>query len=215
MVVVAQRAVRCVVVLAGLVLIALLVLAFGPQPESQLTMPVQGFTRSQVKSSFGAPRGSGRQHHGIDLFAPSGTPVFAATSGMVVFKGWNQLGGRAVYVLGEGVLTYYAHLDTWRPGLHWGERVARGTRLGTVGTSGNASGTPPHLHFAVHPLANRFAAVDPAPRLIEAAAAAPRSETAAATRAPAAAAARPRERREQASRATGRRHEGTRHAPSR
>jgi murein DD-endopeptidase MepM/ murein hydrolase activator NlpD len=164
--VMAQRIVRFVVLPTGIALCALLVVALGWKREPQLDMPVEGFMRTQVRSSFGAPRDGGkRQHHGIDLFASTGTPVLAATSGVVVFKGWNELGGRAVYVFGEGVLTYYAHLDSWRPGLHLGERVVRGTRLGAVGTSGNASGTPPHLHFAVQPLWNLFAAVDPAPRL--------------------------------------------------
>lgn len=143
-------------------------LALRTDLEPRLTMPVVGLARAQVTSSFGARRGGRRKHQGIDLFAAAGTPVCAATSGVVVFKGRNRLGGKVVYVMGEGVLTYYAHLDSWRTGLSWGERVTRGTRLGTVGTSGNARGTPPHLHFAVHPLRNRFAAVDPAPRLLRA-----------------------------------------------
>lgn len=210
----AHKGVRLVAVLTGLVMIAVLVVALGSERNSQLTMPVEGFTRAQVKSSFGAPRDGGqRQHHGIDLFASTGTPVCAATSGVVVFKGWNQRGGRAVYVFGEGLLTYYAHLERWRPGLHLGERVTSGTRLGTVGTSGNASGTPPHLHFAVHPFWNHFAAVDPAPRLIQAQAAAPVAAAAhpEGSRDP----VRRRESRQQASRATNNRHGGSRHAPSR
>lgn len=155
----------------------------GPR-SLQLTMPVEGLARAQVKSSSGAARGGGRRHHGIDLFAPAGTAVCAANSGVVVFKGWTRLGGRSVYVFGEGVATYYAHLEAWRPGLHFGERVERGTRLGVVGTSGNAAGTPPHLHFAVHPAANYFAAVDPAPRLVRPlVAAGPRPRSPADTRA--------------------------------
>jgi len=209
----APKIVRFVVVPTGIVLCALFVLALWWEQEPELAMPVEGFTRTQVRSSFGAPRDGGRrQHHGIDLFASTGTPVCAATSGVIVFKGWNHLGGRAVYVFGEGILTYYAHLDSWRPGLHLGERVVRGTRLGAVGTSGNAIGTPPHLHFAVHPLWNRFAAVDPAPRLLWAAAAARDPEVA--SEAPPAA-TNSRQPKREAVRVARRRQAGPRHVPPR
>ena len=139
------------------------------RPALPLRMPVVGFAPSQVRSSYGAPRGGGRRrHHGVDLFAPRGTPVCAATSGIVVYKGGSELGGHVVYLFGEGVLTYYAHLDSWAPGLHVGQRVRRGTRLGRVGDSGNARGTSCHLHFAVQPLRTGLKTVDPAPLLVAA-----------------------------------------------
>jgi murein DD-endopeptidase MepM/ murein hydrolase activator NlpD len=137
------------------------------RPALPLRMPVAGLAPSQVHSSFGAPRSGGRRrHHGVDLFAPRGAPVRAATSGVVLFVGTNELGGRIVYMLGEGLLTYFAHLDDWAPGLHAGQRVRRGTLLGYVGDSGNARGTPCHLHFAAHPIWKWGRPVDPAPLLV-------------------------------------------------
>jgi peptidoglycan LD-endopeptidase LytH len=58
------------------------------------------------------------------------------------------------------MLYFYAHLDAWAPGLHVGQRVESGTRLGTVGDTGNARGIP-HLHFEARPAATAFAPVDP------------------------------------------------------
>jgi murein DD-endopeptidase MepM/ murein hydrolase activator NlpD len=77
-----------------------------------------------------------------------------------------------VTVLGEGpALYYYAHLDDWAQGLAPGQEVKAGAALGTVGNTGNARTTPPHLHFGVYRL-GLFStrAVDPAPMLVSAAA---------------------------------------------
>ena len=137
------------------------------RPALPLRMPVARFSPAQVRSSFGAPRSGGRRRHrGVDLFAPRGSLVCAATSGMVLFVGTNELGGRIVYMAGEGLVTYYAHLDAWAPRLRTGQRVRRGTPLGRVGDSGNARGTACHLHFAVHPLWRWAKPVDPAPLLV-------------------------------------------------
>ena len=101
------------------------------------------------------PRGN-RFHAGIDLPAPTGTPVAAAGSGRVVFAGLSGSGwGRMVLVAhGNGVRTRYAHLS--RIAVHVGERVATGSTLGRVGATGEATG--PHLHFEV---LMRGANVDP------------------------------------------------------
>jgi peptidoglycan LD-endopeptidase LytH len=140
--------------------------AIRSRPQLPLRIPVLGLAPAQVHSSWGAPRGGGRRrHHGVDLFAPRGRTVCSATAGVVVFRGTNELGGRIVYVVGEGLLTYYAHLGGWAPGLHFGQRVHRGTPLGRVGDSGNAQGSPCHLHFATHPLWRWGRPVDPAPFL--------------------------------------------------
>ena len=92
------------------------------------------------------PRGD-RFHAGIDLPAPTGTPVATAGSGQVVFAGLSASGwGKMVLVAhGNGVRTRYAHLS--RIAVHVGERVATGSRLGRVGATGEATG--PHLHFEV------------------------------------------------------------------
>ncbi len=132
-----------------------------------LTVPVAGVTRAALRSSWGEPRSGHRHHEGIDIFARRGTPVVAAAAGEVVRIGTtDRLGGNTVWVAGEGArLYYYAHLDAFRPGLRLGERVDPGTMLGRVGTTGNARGTPPHLHFGVYPAARGFLAVDPTPLL--------------------------------------------------
>jgi murein DD-endopeptidase MepM/ murein hydrolase activator NlpD len=134
---------------------------------SSLTMPVQGVARAGLRSSWGEPRSGHRSHQGIDIFARRGTPVVAAAAGEVVRVGTtDRLGGNTVWVAGQGaVLYYYAHLDQHRPGLHVGERVEPGTVLGRVGTTGNARGTPPHLHFGMYPLSRALWPVDPTPFL--------------------------------------------------
>jgi len=118
---------------------------------TSLRMPVQGVSVGSVADTWGAPRSGGRRHEGIDIFAPRGTPVVAATEGVVTRIGTNRLGGNVVWVLGPaGQRHYYAHLDRYAEGLSTGDRVAPGTVIGHVGDTGNARGTPPHLHYGVY-----------------------------------------------------------------
>ena len=118
---------------------------------TSLSMPVQGVTFAQVADTWGAPRSGGRRHEGLDIFAPRGTPVVAATEGVVTRVGTNRLGGNVVWVLGPGGHRhYYAHLDRYAEGLSAGDRVVPGTVIGHVGDTGNARGTPPHLHYGVY-----------------------------------------------------------------
>lgn len=115
-----------------------------------MVVPVAGVTLGQIANTFGAPRSGGRSHAGIDIFAATGTPVLAASGGRVVkaVRTNSGLGGLRVTVLGDdGRYYYYAHLNRVDVGV--GARVSAGQRLGGVGTSGNARGTPPHLHFSV------------------------------------------------------------------
>jgi peptidoglycan LD-endopeptidase LytH len=131
-----------------------------------LQVPVAGVARPSLRSSFGEPRSGHRSHHGIDIFARRGTPVVAACAGEVVRIGQDRLGGNVVWVAGGASrLYYYAHLESFRPGLRVGERVTSGTALGRVGTTGNARGTSPHLHFGVYPAVYLFRPVDPTPLL--------------------------------------------------
>lgn len=131
-----------------------------------LEVPVAGVARPSLRSSYGEPRSGHRSHQGIDIFARRGTPVVAACAGEVVRVGQDRLGGNVVWVAGGAArLYYYAHLESFRPGLHVGERVSSGTALGRVGTTGNARGTPPHLHFGIYPASHLFWPVDPTPLL--------------------------------------------------
>lgn len=116
-----------------------------------LVVPVVGVPPGEVADTFGAPRGTDRKHEGVDIFAARGTYVTSATEGVVVRIGTNGLGGNVVYVLGPGgERYYYAHLDEVDPVLTVGQHVGTSTVLGRVGTTGNAAGTPPHLHFGIY-----------------------------------------------------------------
>lgn len=116
----------------------------GRASAGELRLPVD----APVTSSFG-PRthpitGAKRLHAGIDLGAPTGTPIGAAAAGTVTFAG--ERGGYGNLVIvdhGNGTETRYAHQDTL--GVRAGQVVEAGEPLGTVGSTGQSTG--PHLHF--------------------------------------------------------------------
>lgn len=142
---------------------AMVELASLPAPAT-LAMPVEGVAAGEVADTYGAPRGSDRRHEGVDIFAPRGTPVVSATRGIVTSVRDGGLGGRQVWVMGPGRQRhYYAHLDDWMEGLGAGDLVRPGDMLGTVGTTGNARGTPPHLHYGVYADGGAY---DPLPLLL-------------------------------------------------
>jgi peptidoglycan LD-endopeptidase LytH len=125
-----------------------------------LAFPVAGHDAGDIRSFFGADRdGGARRHEGIDIFASRGTPVIATAPGVVTRVGTNALGGNVVWVrdLDRGLANYYAHLD--HQTARTGQRVRRGDTLGTVGNTGNARSTPPHLHFGLYDAG----ALDPLP----------------------------------------------------
>jgi murein DD-endopeptidase MepM/ murein hydrolase activator NlpD len=132
-----------------------------PAPAT-LPVPVEGVEPSQLADTWGAARSEGRTHEGIDIFAPRETQVLAATRGIVVRRGWNRLGGRAISILGPGgQYHYYAHLEGYDdPDL--GDWVEAGEVIGYVGDSGNAQGTPTHLHYGIY---EGGEAINPYPRL--------------------------------------------------
>jgi hypothetical protein len=135
------------------------------QPDSRLDMPLKDVLKKQIANTWHAPRGTDRVHEGQDIFAPKGTPIFSATSGYVYKIGENNLGGQTVSVIGAGGrVYYYAHLDSYAAGLAEGDAVKTKTLLGYVGTTGNAQGTPPHLHFGVY---GSDGAINPLPLLVD------------------------------------------------
>ena len=126
-------------------------------------VPVSGIEPRRIADTFGARRGRDRTHEGVDIFARRGTSVVSATRGVVLSVREGGLGGRQVWVLGPALERhYYAHLDDWAPGLTQGAVVHEGDVLGAVGDTGNARGTPPHLHYGVY---DAQGPVDPLPRL--------------------------------------------------
>ena len=155
------------ILLRSLVLIALFVGAyalFGPyiknalyamrlasQPvPTALPVPVRGVEARALRDTWGGARSGGRRHEGIDIFAKRGTAVVSATEGVVLRVSTNSLGGQVVWVLGPGGQRhYYAHLDRYAD-IENGQRVRPGIILGYVGTTGNAAGTPPHLHYGIY-----------------------------------------------------------------
>ena len=118
--------------------------------DPALAFPVSGRREYDIGSRFGAPRDGGvRDHHGIDIFAPRGTPVVAGRNGTVTRVETTPRGGRVVWVRDEtGHSLYYAHLDSQL--VATGQFVVQGETLGLVGNSGNARTTPPHLHFGIY-----------------------------------------------------------------
>ena len=97
--------------------------------------------------------------------APRGTPCCRLRAGIVARIGENSLGGTVVWVLGPGGdRHYYAHLNSIAD-IKMGQRVAPSDVLGTVGTTGNARGTPPHLHYGVYRRAQ--GAINPFPLLMD------------------------------------------------
>jgi len=115
--------------------------------------PVYG--PSSFTDTFGAFRGdvSGGWHHGDDIFAPLGAPLLAVASGTVFSVGWNKIGGNRLWLRdGQGNLFYYAHLSAFSPLAVNGSKVSAGDVVGFVGNTGDAEGTPFHLHFEIHPV---------------------------------------------------------------
>ncbi len=115
--------------------------------------PVYG--DSSYSDTYGALRGdvSGGWHHGDDIFAPLGAPLLAVAHGTVFSVGWNKVGGWRLWLRDDkGWEYYYAHLSAYTPLAVNGAVVSAGDVLGFVGNTGDAEGTPYHLHFEVHPV---------------------------------------------------------------
>ena len=125
-----------------------------------LSIPVEGAEFSDIGSWFGDPRDGGRrEHHGVDIFARRHTPVIAPTDARVRRVREGAVGGRTVWLMDEerDLNLYFAHLQEQKVEVN--DIVTKGQVIGTVGNTGNARTTPPHLHFAIY--YGRSGAVDP------------------------------------------------------
>jgi murein DD-endopeptidase MepM/ murein hydrolase activator NlpD len=148
-----------------LVLYARILKLYTQAPDARLAMPLEEVRKNAIADTWQAERGVGRKHEGQDIFAPRGTPILSATSGYIYNIGENNLGGQTVSVISKGGrVYYYAHLDSYARGIKIGDRVTTRTVLGYVGTTGNAQGTPPHLHFGVY---TSSGAINPLPMLTD------------------------------------------------
>ncbi len=118
-----------------------------PLRKAFLRTPVEF---SRISSRFSSARrhpvlGTVRAHRGVDYAAPRGTPIRAAGSGKIVFRGWKPGYGNCIIVQhNNSITTLYGHMSGYARN-HVGSRVTQGETIGYVGMTGLASG--PHLHY--------------------------------------------------------------------
>lgn len=125
----------------------------------ELIFPISG--KASIGSYWGDARDAGaRKHEGIDIFASRGTPVVAVTDGYVIEVADDGIGGKSVTIQSDDYSwrSYYAHLDAQK--VSKGQLVKKGQLIGTVGNTGNAKTTSPHLHFGIYEYSG---AIDPLP----------------------------------------------------
>lgn len=123
----------------------------GPGGAAKLLIPVQGVEAASLVDTYEQARGQGRRHDAIDIMAPRGTPVLAASDGVVMKLFRSERGGITLYELAPDRRTiyYYAHLDRYAAGMAEGRVLRRGEVLGYVGDTGDAGPGNYHLHFEV------------------------------------------------------------------
>ncbi len=113
-------------------------------------MPVSGAGKTSYnQQSFWAyPWGTSVTHKGVDIFSKEGTPVVSSTDGLVLYTGEIKKGGNIVLILGpKWRLHYYAHLKEIKTSAFvWANQKKV---IGSVGTTGNAKGKAPHLHYTI------------------------------------------------------------------
>lgn len=114
--------------------------------------PVAGAAKFSHDWGFPRYNPTPHLHQGTDIFAAFGTPIVSSESGKILQKGSTGAGGISVWIASDtGTGYYYAHMQSWVRGLTVGQRVEKGSIIGFIGNSGNAAGSPPHVHFEIHP----------------------------------------------------------------
>jgi murein DD-endopeptidase MepM/ murein hydrolase activator NlpD len=131
-----------------------------PLTAGGYVFPVYGPT--SWGDTFGAPRAAPvGWHHGADIFAPLGAPVLAVAAGTIFSVGWNDIGGYRFWLRDrDGNEFYYAHLSAFSTLAEEGAQVKAGDVIGFVGATGDAEGTPFHLHFEIHPVSLQWMEYD-------------------------------------------------------
>lgn len=126
------------------------ILIIGFLLPQHFSNPVDGATSRDYnnKSFWFYPWGKSVTHKGVDIFAREGTKVNSSTEGIVLYTGKIKTGGNIVVILGsKWRIHYYAHLKTIDTSIFsW---VTQNKKIGTVGTTGNAIGKTPHLHYSI------------------------------------------------------------------
>jgi len=119
--------------------------------QMQLIIPVAGVRPDQLIDTFDDARSEGRVHDAIDIPAPAGTPVLAASAGKILKLFQSERGGTTIYQLSsdEKTVYYYAHLQSYADGLTEGKLVRQGETIAYVGDTGNAGVGNYHLHFSI------------------------------------------------------------------
>jgi peptidoglycan LD-endopeptidase LytH len=125
--------------------------AIGALARRDLLIPVEGVTANRLTDTFNDARAIGRRHDAVDIMAPRGTEVRAVDDGAIAKLFTSKAGGLTIYQFDptQTFSYYYAHLDHYASGLAEHQPVRRGQLLGYVGSTGNASESAPHLHFAI------------------------------------------------------------------
>ena len=119
--------------------------------QLSLVIPVMGVRPEQLLDTFADARSEGRAHDAIDIAAPAGTPVLAATDGEIARLFQSERGGTTIYQLSpdKKLLFYYAHLQRYADGMYPGKFVRQGEVIAYVGDTGNAGVGNFHLHFSI------------------------------------------------------------------
>ena len=126
--------------------------------DGTLIFPLKGLSLADVISGYGDERdGGSRVHEGIDVPAERGTPVLAVADGVITKVGDRNNAGKQVWLQVGDRQFFYAHLDSWT--VEEGQEVKQGDVIGTVGNTGNARHTSPHLHLGVY--TGRRETIDP------------------------------------------------------
>jgi len=145
-----------------LIILSLIIFSMGFLIPEQHQMPVVGATVKDwnSKSFWYYPWGRSVTHKGIDIFAQDGASVVAPTAGLVLFSGEVSMGGNVVYMIGpKWRFHYFAHLKAYKTK---GFRLVNaGDVIGLVGSSGNAKGKSPHLHYSIKSIFPYFWQYDP------------------------------------------------------
>lgn len=124
---------------------------FTMETGPSLLFPVRGDVKSNIGSLWGDPRdGGARRHEGVDIMAAKGSPLVAVADGVISEVSEDSVGGKIIYLRPKGAAyrVYYAHLDTQL--VPEDKEVRAGEIIGTVGNTGNARTTVPHLHFGIY-----------------------------------------------------------------